>query len=665
MSQATGAGASPNLSAAMGPTNSALAQIESHLRNISTQFATFIQGQTPGGSGAGGSGGGPGGSGGGAPGRNSGANPNAGQTTASSLATAGGSGGGGGGGIGGALYDKGRSIGVIGWGLKGMEEAVSQRDKNMTYQSIEGGSNAAGFGERAREEAYRWSTMGMFSDSESRQAFKGVTSLGYSNQAASGPGRKEALNFLYKGKSSYGQDVNEGLQALQLATRSANIDFQTLSTTLKDVSDSAGKAGVNAKMARDQMLSAMATAVSSGYGAGSVVGAGIATNAATSLGRAYAANTNISGQFSRNQNYLVASASGMSYNKFLQTQIQDPTRAAVLRDKQSYTTASQFFGANIMAQIQQYADEMGGAEALISDPGSIDALFSQILPSLPNADAMISVFSSLSGISFSTPQDAFKWGVQQVLHQGEGKQAAQTEASSARFDPKTGKILEGKFAGQTTTTSSLNEAALAPHSRDSLIGRQQDMFQGLGRNRAVKGILGDTVAAGLNWLGGGESKSRTGKAYDNFRKGGKSDPVIEALLSNLLAAGIDPDKVNVAVGAEVYSLSQAIEKFPDLISQGNVEFLDQGLEGKKVSDVAGKRNSSVSESTAKGLRSKYGANSSQGGKDRKTFDAEKRKNEGGDAGSKATVTIAPEAQWLLALKPDTVYTPTDSAQPRS
>lgn len=340
-----------------------------------------------------------------------------------------GSGGGGGSSHLGLLGTIGGQVPVVGLGVRGVEEALSQREKNSFYQNVEGGSNAAGFGERLKEETYRWSSLGVFSSAEARQAFKGVTKIGYNGKVEQGhgPGRQQALNFIYHGKDAYGATVDESLATLQKASENALTPLGDLSKALKDLSDDAGKAGVNAQMARSQMMGLFSQALSSGYGSGATAAASTISDTMASYGRSYA-DSSAAGQLTPQYGRYAAAQAGMTYGQLVSLQKTNPQAAANVRTgvglqaiNQVLTPAQQ---AWMRQQIVAYGGKVDESTSLRIASDFMRQFGKQVDPGVVNGQ-----LSALTGISFSDYDHALGWAALQMAGNTESARAGTTMPS--------------------------------------------------------------------------------------------------------------------------------------------------------------------------------------------------------------------------------------------
>lgn len=427
-------------------------------------------------------------------------------------------------------------------------EMVSQRDKNAYYQSIEGGSNASGFGERASEWLYGLKTMGVFSSSEASQAFKGVTQLGYNSKVSGGQGRNDALNFVYNGKASYGASVPESLQELQVASQSALINFKDLSTALKDVSDSAGKAGINAQMARSQMTSLMSTAINNGYGGSAVSSSALQQQNVTQLGRSFE-NTDVSGRLSPQFSMMAASLAGTSVSSYI---TGSATSQAAAQQTVDTKTLQAVLPQGAAQWIQGQLATYGGAGSV--SQADVATIANQLLVTFYPDDpyALAAVVSSLAQINVgSNAQNAAIWVVQQFNKNTVTTAAAQVTSSAA-----------------ATATAA---------------------------NAQVSGSVGMSAHTGMTPYSGGSisGSSSAITAYQSWDKSNqKSDPVITDLLNTLQ----DQNQVQVSVttpsGQRVVSLQDAIQNHMDELATGNSVIMagSASQKGKTVADLLGASN---------------------------------------------------------------------------
>lgn len=515
----------------------------------------------PGGGGPGGAGAGAGGAGGG--GRPGGGGGGPGGGGAPPGGPAGGPAPGGTGALSGVI----NNMPFIGTANDMIAEFRSQLNKNAYYQNIEGGSNVAGFAERGKEELYRWTTAGYYNEEEARQAFKGVSRIGYAGNSKGliNNSRSEALRFISSGKFQYGADVGESLGSLETASRDSRISLQMLSRALKDVSDTAGKAGVNAQMMREQFTNLLGAAIQQGYGAGSIGFARSTTELQASYGRGFE-NTDFSGRLATGYTYRIASNANLSPTQYTTMQQTNPTAAAQLRTKADIQTINQLFSAEEIQWIQAEVAKYGGKAAVAKQPDIVAQISQDFYGAHPNRniDADTMVLASLSGIKL-TNQTAMQWVVEQL--------AGNTEAAQAQKD-------QAEAGFRKTSDAGLNKF--------------RDNTTASGINRLIKA----GVSKPFTLSGGGSTFSKTEGAYvAQAEKTGKESGVIEALMENLKKQGVDLDTTKVVVntsgGRREMTLSDAITNFPNEVAAGKVQFSKGELRGQSTSDVAGMADTST------------------------------------------------------------------------
>jgi hypothetical protein len=417
----------------------------------------------------------------------------------------------------------GSRVPVVGLAVRGVEEALSQREKNAFYQNVEGGSNAGGFGERLSEEAYRWSTPGMFTSAEARQAFKGVTKIGYNGRVESGhgPGRQQALNFVYHGKSSYGATVDESLATLQEASKSTLTPLNDLSKALKDLSDDAGKAGTNAQMARSQMMSLFAQATAANYGSGATSAASTISDTMASYGRSYA-DSSPAGQLTPGFGRYAAAQAGLTYGQYVSLQKTSPQQAANVRTGVGLQAIAQVLTPQmqqfIREQIAQYGGKVDESTSLQIASAFLSKFGRQIDP-----DVLTHQLSALSGIQFSDYDHALGWVALQM--------AGRTEASRAN----------------TAKPSDFTGTGLVSATQAQAWGLADPGFDAFTKSPATnKGI---------------------------YPGGGKVDPVMAALAAKVGNTKQQYVTVHTSAGPQVMRLDEAMATHPNELAAGQVQFV--------------------------------------------------------------------------------------------
>lgn len=446
-------------------------------------------------------------------------------------------------------------------------EVRAQRDKNEYYQNIEGGSNFGGFGERLHEEAYAFTTQGVFSSQEARQAFKGVTRLGFNGRVGSDysqqGGRQQALNFIYHGKTAYGASVNESLQELEVASKNSTVNLKEFQQALKDISDTAGKAGVNAQMARSQLTSLMQSAMNAGYGAGSVQTASNIQMGQTSLGRSFQ-NIDLSGQMSQRYTYMAASNAGMTYNQYVAMQSTNPLAASQARAGQNLQILSQIFSGDEVNWVKQQAQAMGGK----LDPNSAISIVPAFERQFPNHNVSVITqqLQQFGIVSSSDPTEALAYAFNLIA--GNNGDLANAQKTQSNTKPM--------------SASAADKAA--KNGSNSLLMKNFSVTPTPNRINSKAAFDSPSVQQGTSDAG-------AMTAYKNtVSKTNQRNPVIEGLLQKVK----DPDKekvvVHTASGERVVSLADAITNHSAELSGGSVQFVSGDNKNRSVADIVGQNN---------------------------------------------------------------------------
>ncbi|MFE4863247.1 hypothetical protein, partial [Streptomyces sp. NPDC056670] len=299
---------------------------------------------------------------------------------------------------------------------------------NAYYQSVEGGSNFDGFEERLHEEAYRWTTFGVLNSDEARKAFKGVTRLGYNSKVEDGVGRQEALDFVYHGKTRRGASVDESLQTLQVNSKNALGSLNDLNDALNEVSDSAGKAGINSQLARAEFTQLMDQAIKSGYGSSASGVAALEQNIKTSYGRSFQ-DVDASGRLGINRAYLAASMTGITVSEYLTAGPTAKGQADAVTDK---AFAKIGLKPGVEEWIKQQIAASGGNVSEAVEQQIAEEMLQQFYPNDPQA--LAAVVGSLSGYP-SLAQDPVK-AAAWIVKQYNGKGAAAEVKDLSKADKK-------------------------------------------------------------------------------------------------------------------------------------------------------------------------------------------------------------------------------------
>lgn len=437
----------------------------------------------------------------------------------------------------------------------------SEREKSRFYQGMEGGGIAGGTGERMHEEAYRWSQapgFGMSGDM-ARRAFKGVTAMGYTRKSGTGQGRQDALDFVYHNYTTRGMDVEESLGMLQTASHDATIKFGELSEALKSVSDTAGKAGVNAKFMRQSFQSMLDASIKTGAGPGSADLAGIFSTTQASYGREMQ-GMNFEGQLDTSYQYMVGAQYGVAPGRLQGIMRNQPGQYARMVSGSQRSVINMVFSPAQANELQALLKKYGNSQQ------AIPMIEQEFLNNHPEIDLNViaSVLSGpLTGVELDN-SNVMDWVIQQLS----GNTAAAHAAQSPGNKPVNAKNTEGARVGKF--------GLVAPKGNESIKDQLGDMN--------VHGP-GDSMP-GARFFS--ETKNKAGQSYlKDFYNKGKRDPVLEAILQNVKNPNSTKVRVSTSKGDRIISFEEAMRLYPNEMASGKVQFVTGEEAGKNTSDITG------------------------------------------------------------------------------
>lgn len=575
--------------------------------------------------GSGGSGGGSGGGGGGGGGGRGGRGGGGGQQQGGGFFTGPGMNPAAAGGTGGwsnMLLGQARRIPVVGTAMGVISSVdnlyLSEREKNRLYQGMEGGSNFAGFGERFHEEAYRWSMPGM-SGQMARQSFKGVTSLGYTGKSQTAQGRQDALDFVYHNYNARGMDVNESLGMLQTASHDATVQFGELSDALKEVSDTAGKAGVNAKFMRQSFQGMLSAAIGTGAGPGSPDLAGIFSSTQASYGKQFQ-GMNFQGQLDRSYQYMIGAQYGVSPGQLQGIMRNQPNEYARMVTGSQMGMIQNFFSPSQIQELKNLIGQYGTSEQAVTQ------IEQEFLNDHPEIDLNVladTLSQGLTGVQLDN-SNVMDWVIQQLAGNTAAAHPAKGQGEKPVGTKSTGGARTGKYG----------------------LKSGDDWKKDL-NNKA--GFIG-----GVNLFGfGARRKSEPAQQYlKSVDKTKKRDPVLEAILQNVKDPNNTKVKVSTATGDRVVSLEDAMKLFPNELATGKVTIATGDQAGKTIADVVG-GNVDTGRDTRSELTNKAGQKAGQSLSDYEKKHGKVKGDTNPAATQHVTVDLTTEAKQLLQLLPST------------
>lgn len=500
----------------------------------------------------------------------------------------------------------------------------SEREKNRLYQGMEGGSNFDGFGERAHEELYRWSMPGMSGDM-SRRSFKGVTAMGYTGKSKTREGRQDALNFVYHNYNARGMDVEESLGQIQTASRDATVTFSELSSALKEVSDTAGKAGVNAKLMRDNFKGLLDTSITTGAGPGAAQLAGTFASTQASYGREFQ-GTDMSGQLSRGYQYMIGAQYGVSPGQLQGLMRNKPGEYARMVSGSQRGMIEMQLGAKGVADLQELIKKYGTSQTAIPQ---IEQEFLNAHPEIDLNVVADTLSGALTGVQLDN-SNVMDWIIQQLA----GNTAAAHADKASATKPVDAKNTAGAQTGKNGLLN-LNTPSGKPMNE-----RQSRIL--ITEQHAEKGFLGIF----------GHHKNKAGEVYaDKMEASGKRDPVLEALLQNVDDPNHTMVKVSTAKGDRVVSFADAMKLFPNELAAGKAQIVTGDQAGKTTSDIVGGQVDSTRDTKGE-LTNAEGQKAGQSVADYEKKHGSTTKSKNDVVSQRVTVGLTDEAKRLFTILND-------------
>jgi hypothetical protein len=441
-----------------------------------------------------------------------------------------------------------------------------QREAGRVYQEQEGGTNLGAQTERAHAFAYEASMFGRVPEGVAGQMFGDVTGMGFTQRAV-GQGqqlqnRQSALDFMYHQYTGTGTDIEQSAKILATASQDATVSLKSVGDAMTEMSDTAGKAGVNAKGVRDNFNSLLDVMIKMGAGPGAPQLAGGLAATQASYGRAFA-GTSMAGQGGPYMQYMMAGQYGIAPSQVQYLQRTQPKEYARMLTGSGMQFVQQLPGMSPdkIQGLQSMIAQAGGGSQVAASPDLQQQVADQFLNTYqgtdPNLDMNIwaAFLSQVTGIKF-TPQTVMLWVVNQVAG---NTVAAHTSAGQGGGTARSG----GGGAGAPVSAAHTGGAAAGKYGLAQSTAAQ--------RGQGARGS--ENITPGRTWqqvLKGTGSGAAAGVYLGQEGKTGKRSPVLEALLQNLPKGA--KVSVQTSSGARVMSVEDAMKYYPDEMAAGNVQF---------------------------------------------------------------------------------------------
>lgn len=524
-----------------------------------------------------------------------------------------------------------KAIPIVGWALaavdlvgKAFHFAQDQRAKNAYYQSIYGGANTEGFGQRAQEEGFSWGqffTTGL-KDEEARKLFKGVSSMGFKDSQ-----RGDMLDFAQKQYKNMGMSVDQSLQAINIAAAGGNTSLVGLEQALNRVNLAARSTGQSAEVLRDKFLNTFGQATMSGFGVSAAQVAGIATAAGPGSSRDLQ-GVDYTGAFSSDQQRFIAAQQGISYGQ----QVYNNSSGNVVPGlEQRDANIKQLVESSLSPSAKKALDDAiakaGGKDKVASNNGlqaSIGLeLTKQIDPGVVKAMADVMIGK---GALQNVPEDKIgEWLVRNYVGAGSLAAAAKTDEANNN---------ERKLGPDDQTSGTPWLGAMASPAGSNFVSENH------GTN-----IFSSAV----------RSKNSALDAYDERqKKTGMTDPAMEAFIQatgHYSEIGVE---VQTKDGKKVVGKDEAIKYFGDQIADGTARIVNgpSDLDGKTVGEITGIKQKDYSPTPGQDSDSKDDAAPKDVGVSeddwRKSHDTSYSDTSANTA-SKVTVDLSDDAKKLLKI----------------
>lgn len=168
-------------------------------------------------------------------------------------------------------------------GTQAVQFAQNQRMANAEYQSVLGGSNAEGFGERIQEKMFNFQNMGVLGFGQSSQIYKNAMSL-YGTDRGGRESYMDTATGLYK---DLGMDPAQSHEFLSAAVEQGVEALSTMANAIKGVSAAAREAGTSAETARNLFMTNFSNLADTMPGGSAAMGAQALTTEQLGMGHGY------------------------------------------------------------------------------------------------------------------------------------------------------------------------------------------------------------------------------------------------------------------------------------------------------------------------------------------------------------------------------------------
>lgn len=509
---------------------------------------------------------------------------------------------------------------------KGLQFIQNQRQANTQYQSIYGGSNMAGMGQRFRGETFRLGQLGTLSDSQAQEAFMGASQTGLQGGA-----RDNATNFIVSQYKKIGMSIKEGVEAVTIAAQTGNSSLTGLAEALDGVTKSAKAAGVNANVARQNFLKIYQDVAQTIPGNQAVGIAGGLASAQTNMGRQMQ-GADLSGFNKPMTQRLMAAQSGLSYNQYL-SQAQGQNGANFVAGSEDKVVLNFLKTSGMLEKFMPYATMVAQAAKDRNGQPNDDDYNTAVAAALadhniPDASIISQGLSRLLGITFASDDEAVLFVIKHLVGQvAPGALGSFNVSNATQANQKksaSGQVVQGATPQQVTAIQKTNA-------------------KGLNNSQSAKDIQSARDAAGstdAGWLSSGNSQTR--RANQNYYKNNvvnknEKDPILAELLKR--SSSNDLFTVQTKDGPRDVNMHDLERYYRDQVQAGTVKFATGANAGQSVTQFTNMTPSQDDINKANASNKQASKNRALQGQDR--TDAANKTNAGGISGK---IIIEPTAE---------------------
>lgn len=246
-------------------------------------------------------------------------------------------------------------LGYAGMGVAALQQGyqfyAGQMAANRSYQRVLGGGISEGFGERFDQGVFRLRNALSFNpigSSESDAIYQGALQTYAGDDEMRGIAQG-AMADLYR---ATGMSPQESLRVIRIAAAEGNTALGQIAISLRNVTQTAREAGINAEQARERFARTYESLSSSIQGPAAAALAAAQTQAVTSMGMGF---QHLGIDVSTQRNLLIGSPLGMTTGEVQNLQQSDPLRYAQLDQQSRRAYAEQILaGRGITSQIAEY-----------------------------------------------------------------------------------------------------------------------------------------------------------------------------------------------------------------------------------------------------------------------------------------------------------------------